>query len=155
MSNDNYRVLANQNSVFADDSRQKWISTLAIGNGAALFAVFSLGFKDGAFLYPVPCLLAAWSFLLGVAAASVAHLSTSAEARYHEVYWRMKAAQQSFQEAGQPGAVIALQPEVDKNDRLGDRAGLNGGIAALVACIAFVAGVAVPLASLTLKQLAG
>lgn len=155
MVTDTTEDYANRNEKLADDTRQKWIATLAIGNGAALFAVFSLAFKEGQFIYPGPSLFAGWTFLFGVVVASIAQVSASAEMRFHELYWRTLANQETCIRGGAVEKAKGLQSMIDTHDRKGDEAGYISGWSALFSGIAFIVGVAVPLGAITRAYLAG
>lgn len=151
---DIFKEMADRLEGVAAEARQKWINTLAVGNGAALFAVFSIGTKDGVLLFPQATLISAWLFLLGVVAASFAHLSSAATFHHLQVYWRWSSAERLFERLGDTAEVEALQPDLQEADSQGDLAEKGTGWAAAISSAAFVIGVAVPLGFLTARYLA-
>lgn len=144
---------ADRSEHIADESRQKWVATLAIGNGAALFAVFSLAFENGELAYPGPSLIAAWLFFIGVVMASVSQLCAAAEMRFHELYWRFVGIREQWRSAGNNERAESFQQKIDLNDRKGDEAGRISGWCALLSGSAFIFGVAVPLVAITRSHL--
>jgi hypothetical protein len=153
MDVDNYKEMADRLETVATEAKQKWITTLAVGNGAALFAVFTLGIKDGVLLFPAATLFSGWFFLIGVIAASFAHLCSAASIHHLQLYWRWSSTEQIFERLGNMEEVEKLQPDLKQADEQGDLSDKCTMWASGVSSLAFVAGVAVPLAMITFRFL--
>lgn len=153
MDTDVFKEMADRLETVAIEARQKWINTLAVGNGAALFAVFTLGIKDGVLFFPVATLASAWLFLVGVVAASFAHLNSAASVHHLQLYWRWSSTERTFERLGNKQEVEDLQPDLKKADEQSDLADAMTMWASAASSLAFILGVAVPLVMLTVRAL--
>ncbi|WP_156459683.1 hypothetical protein [Brevundimonas sp. Root1279] len=135
------------------EARLKWVTTLAVGNGAALFAAFSLGLKDGDLLFPAATLISAWLFLVGVGAASFAHLCEAALMHHMEMYWRWSSTEKVYEGLNDVDELASVRADLKKADEQGDHAEIGVAWASGISSLAFVLGVAVPLVMLTARHL--
>lgn len=153
MEVDIYKGMADRLETVATEAKQKWINTLAVGNGAALFAVFTLGIKDGVLVFPAATIISGWLFLSGVIAASFAHLCFAASTHHLQLYWRWSSTEQTYKKLGDLKGVEEVQPDLKYADKQGDLADICALWASAVSSLAFVTGVAVPLIMLTIRFL--
>ena len=142
---------ASRDEASANEVLQKWLSTLAVGNGAALFGALTIGFKDGQLYHPPVTLTAGWLFLFGVIAASYASVCLGASHRNNESYWRLSHAQDNWKSIDEVEKASALDADIRKHDKDGDTYAKCATISSIAASILFILGVGVPLGFLTLK----
>jgi len=139
---------ANRDEAIADDVRQKWISTLAVGNGAALFLLFTVAIKDGALLAPPVSLSAGWLFFAGLIASSFAFLCLSASHRQSEIYWRLSYAKFQWDDLKEVEKAKALETDISNSDKLGNKMDNIATWSAIASSVMFICGVGTPLSYL-------
>lgn len=142
-------AFATRDEEAADTVLQKWLSTLTVGNGAALFGALTLGLKEGQVHHPEVTLTSAWIFLIGVVAASAASVCLGAFHRSNEGYWRLSHAQDNWIAINKPAEAEALTAEISRLDTAGDSYVKWAWRSAIGASASFVVGVGVALAALT------
>ncbi len=147
-----YENLIEQSAAVANDVMKRWLTTLSVGNGAALFGAVTIATNhNSAYAYfLVPSM---WLFLVGVSAASIAFACLGAAWRAQEQSWRFSASNSTWEALEKPENVE--QQIVDELDEKTDRCLKWAALTAVVACVTFFLGVAIPLTQVTWKAATG
>ena len=130
-----------------------WIAALSVGNGAGLFACFSVAQKDDATALLYLLLPSAWLFLFGLAAASVCAFCQVAFHGKDEEYWRLSDVNRIQEENDWPPH--KTDDELEALDVEGQRWGAASGYAAIISSCLFLLAVGLPLARITYRAMFG
>lgn len=138
-------TMIEESSNVANDVMKRWLTTLSVGNGGALFGAATIAADDvGRTYLLIPSM---WIFLIGVSAASLAFAWLGSAWRADEEGWRFSAANTTWENIGQPEKVD--KTIVEHLERKADERRRLAASAAIAASVSFFLGVAIPLGQLS------